>query len=174
MMKMAKATESVAAATGNKYYGAKGFGAIGAFFGNYVNFTGRSTRREYWWWTLWYAIISLIAMIGFIAMLVTSVVNWANIDDISKLTGKNIIPIIVLGIIYALFALAILLPGLSLTIRRFRDAGVPWWVYVILLVIEAFASIVFGDESNTALFISVAVGITCFVIEVLPSKDIPE
>lgn len=171
---MAKATESVAAATGNKYYGAKGFGAIGAFFGNYVNFTGRSTRREYWWWTLWYAIISLIAMIGFIIVTVGSVVNWSKLDDLSQFTGKSVIPLLILIGVFLLFALAVLIPGLSLTIRRFRDAGVPWWVYVILLVIEAFASIVFGEESNTALFISAAVGITCFVIEVLPSKDIPE
>ncbi|WP_054715839.1 DUF805 domain-containing protein [Lacticaseibacillus manihotivorans] len=101
---MAKATESVAAATGNKYYGAKGFGAIGAFFGNYVNFTGRSTRREYWWWTLWYAIISLIAMIGFIIVTVGSVVNWSKLDDLSQFTGKSVIPLLIVVGVFLLFA----------------------------------------------------------------------
>ncbi|WP_164509875.1 DUF805 domain-containing protein [Lacticaseibacillus porcinae] len=171
---MAKATESVAAATGNRYYGAKGVGAIGAFFGNYVNFTGRSSRREYWWWTLWYALLSLIALVGLGAAIVMSAVDWTHLDNLSELTGKSLIPIFILLGIYLLFALAIVIPGLSLTIRRFRDAGVPWWVYVILLAIEAFAGIVYGGDSNTATFISAAVGITCFVIEVLPSKNSPE
>lgn len=171
---MAKATESVAAATGNKYYGAKGFGAIGAFIGNYVNFTGRSTRREYWWWMLWYALLSLIVMIAVIVITVGSLVNWDKIDDLSQLSGKSVIPLLIFLGVYLLFVLAILLPSLSLTIRRFRDAGVPWWVYVILLAIEGAASIVFGADSNQAVFISAAVGITCFVISVLPSKPLAE
>lgn len=171
---MAKATASVAQATGNKYYGAKGFGAIGAFFGNYVNFTGRSARREYWWWTLWYTLISVIEIIVFLTMIVGSVVNWTKLDDLSQFTGKSVIPLLIMLGVVLLIALAVALPTLSLTIRRFRDAGVPWWVYVILLVIEAAATVIFGGDSNTATFISAAVGITIFVITVLPSKNIPE
>ena len=36
----------------NPYYGVGGFRAIKAFFANYVNFVGKSSRREFWWTTL--------------------------------------------------------------------------------------------------------------------------
>lgn len=36
------------AAAHNRYYRATAFSSIKAFFGNYVNFTGRSSRSEYW------------------------------------------------------------------------------------------------------------------------------
>lgn len=37
---------------GNAYYGTSGFKAIYGFFANYTNFSGYSSRREYWWWQL--------------------------------------------------------------------------------------------------------------------------
>lgn len=171
---MAKATEDIAARSGNKYYGAKGFGAIGAFFGNYVNFTGRSTRREFWWWSLWYALISLIMMIGFLVIAIGNLANWTKLDELKDLSSSSVIPLLALMLVYLVVMLAMALPGLSLTIRRFRDAGVPWWVYVILMAINFFASIVWGADSNTTVIIAAFVALAMFVIEVLPSKPLPE
>ena len=42
-----------------------GFGkAINRGFSNYINFNGRSTRAEYWWWALFVVLVELIPFIG--------------------------------------------------------------------------------------------------------------
>jgi len=44
-----------------------GFGeAITRGFKNYVNFSGRASRSEFWWWTLLSFVLGLIPIVGFI------------------------------------------------------------------------------------------------------------
>lgn len=44
----------------NASYDAPYFGAVAAFFKNFANFKGRSSRREYWWFTLIATVVGLI------------------------------------------------------------------------------------------------------------------
>ena len=69
-------------------------GAIGLFFKNYVNFSGRSGKEEFWW-----------------AFLFTLIVTAA----VSALSA--IFPFI------AVLGLVIFLPGISLSVRRLHDIG---------------------------------------------------
>lgn len=82
--------------------------AIKAGFSNYVNFSDRSSRSEYWYWVLF-------AVIGAI---VTKVIDYA----------------IGMPITYLLFALAIFLPGIAVGIRRLHDLDRSgWWLLLCFI-----------------------------------------
>lgn len=75
---------------------------------NYVGFEGRARRREYWYFTLCNVLVALaLAVID-------------SLMDSSLLT--------------ALYSLAVLLPGLAVTVRRLHDTGrTGWWLLVGLV-----------------------------------------
>jgi uncharacterized membrane protein YhaH (DUF805 family) len=107
-------------------------GAIKAGFANYVKFSGRATRSEYWWWVLFYVLVSITA----------------NIIGIALGGGDPHTPLARLP--SDLVSLAFLLPSLSVAVRRLHDRDKSgWWVLgitvgwvlsVILLVAGAMAS----------------------------------
>ena len=83
-------------------------------FDHYTNFSGRASRPAYWWWFL-FAILVAIA---------------ANILD--AIIGS-------FGVISGLTGLALLLPGLSVAIRRLHDTDHSgWWVLIGLIPIIGF------------------------------------
>ena len=93
------------------------------FFKNYAEFTGRSTRSDYWWVWLGNFILSIPFWIIYFYTVFLSIVMDSIDDSVSEAT------FMVLGlvvIIYAIFYLAILVPTLALSVRRLRDAGFHW------------------------------------------------
>ena len=93
------------------------------FFKNFAEFTGRSTRPDYWWVWLGNLILSIPFWIIYFYIVYLSTVMDSVSDSASEAT------FIVLGlvvIIYAIFYLAILVPTLALSVRRLRDAGFHW------------------------------------------------
>lgn len=96
-----------------------------AFWQNYVNFSGRSTRADYWIPTIINAII--IAVLSAIAGVGAQNNQW--------LTSP-------IGIVVVLFGLAIILPDLALIVRRVRDTGVKhlviWAILAIIFNIVGF------------------------------------
>ena len=80
---------------------------------NYLNWSGRASRSEYWWFLLFYWIV-----------LVTTLI----IDSVmTMLVGFNIL-------LTALAVLFLTLPGLSVTVRRYQDSGFSWfWALVFPL-----------------------------------------
>ena len=96
-----------------------------AFWQNYVNFSGRSTRADYWIPTIINAII--IAVLSAIAGVGAQNNQW--------LTSP-------IGIIVVLFGLAIILPDFALIVRRVRDTGVKhlviWAILAIIFNIVGF------------------------------------
>ena len=93
------------------------------FFKNYAEFTGRSTRSDYWWVWLGNFILSIPFWIIYFYTVFLSAVMASVDDSVSEAT------FLVLGlvvIIYAIFYLAILVPTLALSVRRLRDAGFHW------------------------------------------------
>jgi uncharacterized membrane protein YhaH (DUF805 family) len=93
--------------------------AIRDAFAKYVTFVGRSSRSAYWWWYLF----SLIALV--VAVLV----------DVALGTR----------VISALVSLVLLLPNLSVLVRRLHDTGHSgWWILIGLVpLIGAIVILVF-------------------------------
>lgn len=84
-------------------------------FENYANFSGRARRSEYWYFLLMNFIIAIIAMI---------------IDNVTGIAFENI----GYGPLYLVYALATLVPGLAVTVRRLHDVGKSGWFYFIVLI----------------------------------------
>ena len=86
--------------------------AIASGFTQYVRFTGEARRSEFWWWTLFTAVVTLAL----------SLVDGA-------ITGSSSI-----GILSTIWGLLVLLPSLAITVRRLRDAGNSWRMLFVLLI----------------------------------------
>ena len=84
----------------------------------YAKFSGRARRKEYWSFTLFYAIAIIIA-----------VMISGGIDGALKHTDP-IIMIVVLGIVMLFF----ILPSLSVLVRRLHDIGLSGWFALLLFL----------------------------------------
>ena len=90
-----------------------------ALMHNYANFNGRASRSEYWWFFLF----------GFLAVIPAMILDG--------LTGIVLIDAgagISYGPFYVLTGMGILLPGISVMVRRLHDSGRSGWWYFIGLV----------------------------------------
>lgn len=82
--------------------------AVKSVFSQYVGFSGRARRSEYWYFVLFNIIVSVILNV------------IAQMADISFLPG--------------IWSLAILLPSLAVCMRRLHDIGKSgWWVLLSLI-----------------------------------------
>ena len=84
------------------------------FFKGYVDFTGRSTRSEFWW--VW--LTNILLLIPFYSAYFNVIFSEGSEGAFLALGG--------LAIVYMIFGLALILPMLALTVRRLRDAGFHW------------------------------------------------
>ena len=88
--------------------------AVRTVFGKYVDFSGRARRAEYWWFTL-FAIV-----VGLVLGIVDSVLFQRAMGSI--------------GILSALWNLALLLPSLAVSVRRLHDGNRSgWWLLIVLI-----------------------------------------
>ncbi|UOQ56956.1 DUF805 domain-containing protein [Leucobacter allii] len=86
----------------------------------YARFAGRASRREYWWAVLLLALLQLLPC----AIVIVGV-----------LRGAEGAPLVVLGTgVAVLLGLVFALPVLALNWRRFRDAGAPAPLALVLLL----------------------------------------
>ena len=92
------------------------------FFKGYVDFTGRSTRSEYWW--IW--LTNMILLVPFYSAYFKVLANPRNEAALVALGG--------IAIIYMIFGLALILPMLALTVRRLRDAGFHWALIFVIFI----------------------------------------
>jgi len=84
--------------------------AITSGFSNYVNFSGRAIRSEYWYWILFIILGDIV----------TGIIDWA--------IGAQVTT--------SLFGLATLLPNIAVAIRRLHDLDrTGWWILLSLIPI---------------------------------------
>ena len=93
------------------------------FFKNYAEFTGRSTRPDFWWVWLGNLILSIPFWIIYFYTVFLSVVMDSVGETVSEATFMFLGLVV---IFYVIFFLAILVPTLALSVRRLRDAGFHW------------------------------------------------
>ncbi|HMD46135.1 MAG TPA: DUF805 domain-containing protein [Acidimicrobiales bacterium] len=84
----------------------------------YAQFTGRANRAEYWWFVLANLIINLV------------------FDILGRVTA-------VFAIIGLLYALAVLIPGIAVAVRRLHDTNRSgWWLLIGLIPIVGWIVII--------------------------------
>ena len=82
---------------------------------NYATFNGRAIRSEYWYFVLFNLIF------GIFAVVLDNTLGLA-VEDLGY------------GLIYALYTIAVFIPGLAVTIRRLHDVGKSGWMLLIILI----------------------------------------
>ena len=82
---------------------------------NYVNFEGRASRPEYWWFTLAYAIVNIIL----------SLIPRAG------------------TILSGILGLAVLIPSIGVAVRRLYDINKSgWWLLIALIPIVGYIIVI--------------------------------
>jgi uncharacterized membrane protein YhaH (DUF805 family) len=118
--------------------------AIKSGFANYVNFSGRAVRSEYWYWVLFVVIVSVVARV---------------IDTVlfGGMAAQGIAPVA------DIIGLALLLPGLAVGARRLHDTDrSSWWMAAPLGFFIAGSVLVFVI-GPIALIFSV-LGLICAIV----------
>jgi uncharacterized membrane protein YhaH (DUF805 family) len=93
------------------------FDAIRSVLTNYVTFSGRACRSEYWYWVLF----------AVIASAVLNVLDAAIFNTIDK------------GPLQAVFAIVTLLPALAVAVRRLHDIDrTGWWLLITFTIVGVF------------------------------------
>ncbi len=92
-----------------------GFGdAITSVLRNYITFTGRAPRSEYWFWVLFVLIVSIVASI-----LDAAIFPWSSVGS---------------GPVSLIVTFGLLLPNISVSIRRLHDIDrTGWWLLIGLI-----------------------------------------
>lgn len=84
------------------------------FFKGYADFTGRSTRSDFWWVWLMNSILFLPLYIFYFQMALNDT------EETDPILGVAIISV------YMILAIVLFTPSLAVKVRRLRDAGFHW------------------------------------------------
>lgn len=97
---------------------------------NYANFSARAPRSEYWLFTLFYIILSIVIGV---------------VDGVLGMSFGGY------GILTIAFSLGLLIPSLAVAVRRLHDTDRSgWWVLITLIpLIGAIVFIVFACLPGT-------------------------
>jgi len=85
----------------------------------YADFSGRARRKEYWYFYLFEILL-------FVALEIV-VFGLAGVTQSSAIAGVG-------GVLLGIVALALIIPGLAVTVRRLHDTGRSGWWFLIVLV----------------------------------------
>ena len=103
--------------------------AIRSGIRNYVTFSGRASRSEFWYWALFALLVSIA----------------------SSIIDHTIFPFASTGPIEGLTSLVLFLPGLAVSIRRLHDIDRSgWWWLIAFTVIGIVLLIVWACTRGTA------------------------
>ena len=123
------------------------FSAYKKFWTRYADFSGRSSRSDYWWVVLCHFLItlpfSLIAVFGFLIPLFSEVYYAGLYDyepDLSGVTAGAGLAVFIMFLL-AIYWVATIVPNLAIAVRRLRDAGFHW-AFIFLTVGPSLASFI--------------------------------
>lgn len=144
--------------------------ALSLFFKNYFNFSGRSSRPEYWYVFIWYVIV-VFTMMSTVLMTLATKFQAGVKPSMSLFLGVGA-PVIALLVI----VLACIIPWIALCVRRYRDAGVnPWWLIITLGVPSILGNANewgIGTLGNTLALVAGVLQIVNIVITVRKSQPV--
>ena len=107
--------------------------AIAAGFINFANFKGKASRSEFWYWVLFTILLSLV--LGTIETVIwpAAPIDSDDLEAVLNATLSAPTPLT------SLANLVLFIPGLSVTARRFHDAGFSGKWLLLLLVPVAYS-----------------------------------
>lgn len=114
--------------------------AYAEFWKGYANWTGRAKRSEWWWVFLWNFVIGIILVIPSAPFISYVFENYgastASASSSDALINSGFNPTISTLFFFLLlvYAIATIVPNISLSIRRLRDAGLPWGLYFLSFI----------------------------------------
>jgi len=86
----------------------------------YADFSGRASRSEFWWFSLFTTIIlAVILVIG------------RAVEFVPSLAG--VVPLI-FGFLILVVAIGLIVPGLAVSVRRLHDTGKSGWLILIGII----------------------------------------
>jgi uncharacterized membrane protein YhaH (DUF805 family) len=104
--------------------------AIASGFSNYVNFSSRGSRSEYWLWVLF------TVLGGLATGILDSALFSSSAPTSSPLNG--------------IFELVTVLPGVALNVRRLHDINrTGWLVFIVLTIIGIFVLLYWACQKGT-------------------------
>lgn len=131
-------------------YGATFWQSVSRFFRNYVNFSGRASRSEFWWAYLFQSIIGFVAGIVLSFLMIVVVVSVfaahpeayaAGTTDAESAAAAAAITVEAFIAVFwvnfiglAVITLPLLLPWIAVVVRRLHDTNRSGWWYLLTLV----------------------------------------
>ena len=99
--------------------------AVSSTLGKYATFQGRAPRSEFWWFTLFTILVQWVSSI--VDVLIFGTFSFMHYGDVQAFTPIN-----------SLANLALLIPSIALSARRFHDMNrTGWWQLLIFTGIGA-------------------------------------
>lgn len=90
--------------------------AIRSVLNQYAKFEGRARRAEYWYFALLSCILSVVSQV---------------IGAVGRDAG--LVTLLLLGVIF-LISLALIIPGIAVSVRRLHDTGRSGWFLLLALI----------------------------------------
>ena len=114
---------------------------------NYANFSGRARRKEYWMFTLFFFLITVVIYFLF------ALLAFFMAGDLINLMNIEWVPV-VLGFSILIYFLIHLIPSIAVTVRRLHDTGKSGWLYLLTIIPYIGSLIIFiftvieGDKGD--------------------------
>jgi uncharacterized membrane protein YhaH (DUF805 family) len=97
--------------------------AVASVAGQYATFTGRATRREFWWWTAFLA--ATVAAVALVQLLVLGDGTRGAVASAATLVTE---------ILFVLLAAGLFVPSQAVLVRRLHDANLSGWYALLGLI----------------------------------------
>jgi uncharacterized membrane protein YhaH (DUF805 family) len=113
-------------------------------FKRYAEFSGRSSRAEFWWFFLALFLIYLVMWFVFFGAVVGSMGAGQSEPNVGVLgaIGAG-------GILFGLFWLALIIPTIAVQVRRLHDTNRSgWWLGAFYLLYALYLVLMFGSLAS--------------------------
>ena len=109
------------------------FTAVGRSYANILNFSGRASRAEFWWFVLFQMLVGILVAVGTTTYVASNPQLFDEFVQSPEMQAGLVEIAGILGVVNFLF---IGLPAISSLVRRFHDSNHSgWWYFIILIPI---------------------------------------
>ncbi|MDO1604746.1 DUF805 domain-containing protein [Lactobacillus sp. YT155] len=139
----------------------------GMFWKNYVNFTGKSTRKEFWIARLVNFAVVLFIILMWIFYVYTTLMS---VNKVYGLKTALMISMLLNTWLPNFWTVVTIIPTWAVSIRRFRDAGIGWYWVVPIKISELVLARYLGYP-NAGILLAI-VAIIEIILMCRPSKTV--